>query len=189
MAIQSVFIINKSGGLVYNHNFIEPKGAMNSNDYLILAGTLHSVFAIASQLTPKAVQISNKAEQRADTQVPYIGGIGVSENRVAPTQLGSFMGPDYFQEPFTNWNKSGLRHMVTDEFSMFVFQSLTGIKFVLVSTNNFRNNTSVSIAENILRKVYCIYSDYVMKDPFYSLDMPIRSELFDRNLRSLIESL
>lgn len=183
-------IINKSGGLVYNHNFIEPKGTMNSNDYLILAGTLHSVFAIASQLTPKAVQISNKSSQKTETQVPYIPGIGVStENKMAPLQLGSFMGPDYFQEPFTNWNKSGLRHMITDEFSMFLFQSLTGIKFVLISTNNFRNNTSVSIAENILRKIYCIYSDYVMKDPFYSLDMPIRSELFDSNLKNLIESL
>ncbi|KAG0668115.1 hypothetical protein C6P41_002924 [Kluyveromyces marxianus] len=79
--------------------------------------------------------------------------------------------------------------MVTDDFSMFVFQSLTGLKFVLVSTNNFRSNTSVSIAENLLRKVYCVYSDYVMKDPFYSLDMPIRSELFESKVKELIDNL
>lgn len=79
--------------------------------------------------------------------------------------------------------------MVTDEFSMFLFQSLTGIKMILISTNSFRNNTSVSIAENLLRKVYCLYSDYVMKDPFYSMDMPIRSELFEAKLNSLVENL
>lgn len=190
MAIQSIMIINKSGGLIYNHNFIEPRGQMNSNDYLIIAGTLHSVFAIATQLTPLAVQINNKAAQNAESDVPYIAGIGVNtESKGGPRQLGSFMGPDYFQESFTNWNKSGLRHMVTDDFSMFVFQSLTGLKFVLVSTNNFRSNTSVSIAENLLRKVYCVYSDYVMKDPFYSLDMPIRSELFESKVKELIDNL
>lgn len=190
MAIQSIMIINKSGGLIYNHNFIEPRGQMNSNDYLIIAGTLHSVFAIATQLTPLAVQINNKAAQNAESDVPYIAGIGVNtESKGSLRQLGSFMGPDYFQESFTNWNKSGLRHMVTDDFSMFVFQSLTGLKFVLVSTNNFRSNTSVSIAENLLRKVYCVYSDYVMKDPFYSLDMPIRSELFESKVKELIDNL
>ncbi|KAG0676349.1 hypothetical protein C6P41_003835 [Kluyveromyces marxianus] len=119
MAIQSIMIINKSGGLIYNHNFIEPRGQMNSNDYLIIAGTLHSVFAIATQLTPLAVQINNKAAQNAESDVPYIAGIGVNtESKGGPRQLGSFMGPDYFQESFTNWNKSGLRHMVTDDFSM-----------------------------------------------------------------------
>lgn len=174
---------------MYHHNFIEPKGQMNSNDYLILAGTLHSVFAIAGQLTPKAIQLGNKSAQKTEAQVPYIPGIGIPADTKSSQQLGSFMGPDYFQEPFVNWNKSGLRHMVTDEFSMFLFQSLTGIKMILISTNSFRNNTSVSIAENLLRKVYCLYSDYVMKDPFYSMDMPIRSELFEAKLNSLVENL
>ena len=28
--------------------------------------------------------------------------------------------------------------------------------------------------EELLRKIYELYADYVLKNPFYSLDMPIR---------------
>ena len=35
-------------------------------------------------------------------------------------------------------------------------------------------------AETVLKKVYELYADYVMKNPFYSLEMPIRSEKFER---------
>jgi hypothetical protein len=31
-------------------------------------------------------------------------------------------------------------------------------------------------------KIYELYADYVMKNPFYSLEMPIRSEGWERRL-------
>ena len=34
------------------------------------------------------------------------------------------------------------------------------------------------------RSVYSLYADYVLKNPFYELDMPIRCELFDLHLAS-----
>ena len=33
-------------------------------------------------------------------------------------------------------------------------------------------------------RVYSLYADYVLKNPFYELDMPIRCELFDLQLTS-----
>lgn len=190
MAIQSILIINKSGGLIYQREFLKSGNDMKSNDYLILAGTLHGVFAIASQLTPKALKLSsngtsgNTKKLETDHTVPYITGLGVSQQ-----EMGSFKKPDYFTDGFMSWNKSGLRQLVTDEFSMFVYQTLTGIKFVLISTQQSTSNMAVTIAENLLRKAYCLYSDYVMKNPFYSLEMPVKCELFDTKLSEMVNSL
>ncbi|KAG8856028.1 hypothetical protein FRB96_006595 [Tulasnella sp. 330] len=57
MTIYGLWVINKAGGLVYQKNFpasSKPDGlaALNSNEYLILAGTLHGIHAITSRLSP-----------------------------------------------------------------------------------------------------------------------------------------
>lgn len=41
----------------------------------------------------------------------------------------------------------------------------------------------------LLKKIYELYSDYALKNPFYSLEMPIRCELFDSNLQTLLEQV
>lgn len=54
----SLWIINKAGGLVFQcEHFAYPHKAtgeaeITSNDYLILAGTLHGIHAIASRIQP-----------------------------------------------------------------------------------------------------------------------------------------
>lgn len=75
MAIYSLWIINKAGGLVYQREFAgapfshfpnvirHPKSnscsppldglaKLTSNEYLVLAGTLHGIHAITSRLSP-----------------------------------------------------------------------------------------------------------------------------------------
>jgi len=44
----------------------------------------------------------------------------------------------------------------------------TGVKFIVVADHK---HTKV---EELLKRIYELYSDYVLKNPFYSLDMPIR---------------
>ena len=39
-----------------------------------------------------------------------------------------------------------------------------------------------------LRKLYEIYADYGMKNPFHTPEMPIRAELFNENLVKLVKS-
>ena len=43
-----------------------------------------------------------------------------------------------------------------------------GIKFIVV-TDHRQNKV-----EELLHKIYELYADYVLKNPFYSLDMPIK---------------
>ena len=40
MAITVVLVINRSGGLIYHRDFAD-RARLSSNEYLILAGTLH----------------------------------------------------------------------------------------------------------------------------------------------------
>lgn len=40
----------------------------------------------------------------------------------------------------------------------------------------------------IMRRIYELYSDFVMKNPFYQLEMPIRCEAFDRHLVSYVRA-
>lgn len=41
----------------------------------------------------------------------------------------------------------------------------------------------------IMLRIYEICSDYVMKNPFHTPEMPIRSKLFDTNVAKLIKAL
>ncbi|KAG8902860.1 hypothetical protein FRB99_004022 [Tulasnella sp. 403] len=57
MAVFSLWVINKAGGLVYQKDFpaaSKPDGlaVLTSNEYLVLAGTLHGIHAITSRLSP-----------------------------------------------------------------------------------------------------------------------------------------
>lgn len=41
----------------------------------------------------------------------------------------------------------------------------------------------------LLKRIYELYADYVLKNPFYSIEMPIRCELFDTNLQQVLEQM
>ncbi len=49
-----------------------------------------------------------------------------------------------------------------------VFFYISGVKFIIVA------DTRQKKVEELIGKIYELYSDYVLKNPFYSLDMPIR---------------
>jgi hypothetical protein len=59
---------------------------------------------------------------------------------------------------------------------------VSATKFVLLTSLAEPN------ADNVLQKVYEIYSDAVMKNPFHTPEMPIRSEGFDTRITALIGS-
>lgn len=41
--------------------------------------------------------------------------------------------------------------------------------------------------ELLLKMIYELYTDYVLKNPFYEMEMPIRCELFDLNLSQSLQ--
>jgi trafficking protein particle complex subunit 4 len=67
-------------------------------------------------------------------------------------------------------------------FRLRCFQSITGVKFVVLAANEAPQNM-----DQLLRKIYELYADYALKNPFYSIDMPIRADKFDDAIRTLME--
>ncbi|CAG2063094.1 unnamed protein product [Timema podura] len=76
---------------------------------------------------------------------------------------------------------SGIEVLEADTFKLQCFQTLTGVKFMVVA-----EPTQAGL-DILLRRIYELYSDFALKNPFYSLEMPIRCELFDSNLQNLLE--
>jgi hypothetical protein len=75
---------------------------------------------------------------------------------------------------------SGLEVLESTNFRLTCFQTLTGTKFLLF-TEPMQPNVDV-----IIRRVYELYADFVMKNPFYTVEMPIRCQKFDSGLDSYI---
>mmetsp|Transcript_9428 Transcript_9428/g.35297 ORF Transcript_9428/g.35297 Transcript_9428/m.35297 type:complete len:139 (-) Transcript_9428:83-499(-) len=54
MALQHLFIINRSGGLMYHQDLQDEAPRISENDWLLLAGTFHGLHTIATQVAPLA---------------------------------------------------------------------------------------------------------------------------------------
>lgn len=69
-------------------------------------------------------------------------------------------------------------HKLRLKFSSFFL----GTKFVLLTS------LIEPTAETVLQKVYEVYADAVMKNPFHTPEMPIRTEGFDTRITALLGS-
>ncbi|PWN50161.1 Sybindin-like protein [Violaceomyces palustris] len=164
--MSSLWIINKAGGLIYQaEHFTHPDpsvGRLSSNEYLVLAGTLHGIHAITSKLSP--LQQHSKVN---DTGLESLEADGFSL-RVMVTLTGEFKREG---EACSSSNLSLPSSSLP----------LPGTKFVLLTQPSHPRQAT------ILQKCYEIYSDLVMKNPFYTSEMPIRVEAFDRAIESLLK--
>lgn len=78
---------------------------------------------------------------------------------------------------------SGIEVLEADTFKLHCFQTLTGVKLMVVA------EPTQAGMDILLKRIYELYADYALKNPFYSLEMPIRCELFDSNLKSVLEQI
>jgi hypothetical protein len=62
-----------------------------------------------------------------------------------------------------------------------IIDFLAGTKFFVVCEPGTQH------MEGLLKVIYELYTDYVLKNPFYEMEMPIRCELFDINLTQTIQ--
>lgn len=121
---------------------------LTSNEYLVLAGTLHGIHAITSRLSPTN---SSSGAQVIEGET--------FKMTILLTATGTL-------------NAQSAGETRADHSS--------GTKFVLLTS------LSETTADVILQKVYELYSDAVMKNPFHTPEMPIRSEGFDRKITALL---
>ncbi|KAI8923528.1 Sybindin-like protein [Entophlyctis helioformis] len=78
---------------------------------------------------------------------------------------------------------SGLEMLESEALKVFCHQTPTGIKIVIITD---AAHTSHELA---CKRIYEIYADYAMKNPFHTPEMPIRADLFDSNMSRLVRSL
>ena len=83
--------------------------------------------------------------------------------------------------PINSRRKDGIQSMIDETFRLYCFQTLTGLKFIVTANSNGTENL-----ERLLKDVYSLYTDYVLKDPFHQMDQPIKSIKFIKHLDSLI---
>ncbi|KAF2498577.1 synbindin [Lophium mytilinum] len=88
--------------------------------------------------------------------------------------------PSLAPSPFPS-RPSGLEVLETQNFRMQCFQTQTGVKFLLFTEPHQPN------VDTMMRRIYELYADYVMKNPFYTVEMPIRCEKFDRGLDGFVK--
>lgn len=124
---------------------------LTSNEYLVLAGTLHGIHAITSRLSP-------------------IGG---------PSSGAQIIEGESFKMTIL-LTATGTFSSCTYRFDPNIEIYLQGTKFVLITS------LAETSSEIVLQKVYEAYADAVMKNPFHTPEMPIRSEGFDSRIGTLI---
>jgi trafficking protein particle complex subunit 4 len=126
MSYYQLFIINRSGGLIYSKSLSSFAPNLSTNDCLRLGSTFHGLHAIATQIAPVI--------------------------------------------------SAGIERLETDTFVLQCFQTLTGIKFVITAA------PGTTDLDNLLKGIYEVYSDYVLKVQFYSCYYTIKNILIDKNL-------
>ena len=127
----------------------------------MLAGTLHGIHAITSRLSPMTGSSS---------------GAQVIEGETFKMSI--------FLTATGEWIKSTKEAVVADDnyCRRRCWWCCVGTKFVLLTS------LVEPMAESALQKVYEVYADAVMKNPFHTPEMPIRNEGFDSRIAALLGS-
>lgn len=75
---------------------------------------------------------------------------------------------------------SGMQEIETDTFRLRCLQTPTGLKFYVVA------HPDVKGLDSTLNDIYQLFCDYVLKNPFYETDQPVRAAKFEVNLDKLL---
>ncbi|XP_062329047.1 trafficking protein particle complex subunit 4 [Osmerus eperlanus] len=207
MAIFSVYVVNKAGGLIYQYdNYVPRAEAEKTFSYpLDLVLKIHDEKVIVSfgqrdgirvghaVLSINGVDVNGKFTSEGKEIIEYLKDsanypVSIRFGRARLSSNEKLMLASMFHSLFAIGSQlspevgsSGIEMLETDVFKLHCFQTLTGIKFIVLA------DPRQSGIDALLRKIYEIYSDFALKNPFYSLEMPIRCELFDQNLKSALE--
>jgi len=209
MVIYGVYIVSKSGGLIFNHDHNVPKieveksfnfpldiklnyenkkivVAFGQRDGIYVGHVLTAINGIA--VTGRELEDGRDILEMLERAENFPVTLKFSRAKMTTNEkifLASMFYPLFAiasqlsPEP----RSSGIEILEADTFRLYCFQTLTGIKFMIVA------EPSQPGMEILLKRVYDLYADYALKNPFYALEMPIRCELFETNLQTLLETV
>ncbi|CAG0904201.1 unnamed protein product, partial [Cyprideis torosa] len=200
MAIFSVFIISRSGSLIFHQDRSIPKipplertlsspahfvlkdgrvemelGAPSGHIVIEIDGEPLERDQIAKGGVPAMEYLSDAANYPLSLKLAR-KGLSVNEKIYLASTFFSVSAIVGQLSPAAG--HSGIRSLHADSFTLNCYQSPTGIKFLALTDPR----QPLSSVETLLRKMYELYADFALKNPFYTLDMPIRCSLFDSNL-------
>lgn len=207
MTIFSLYILSKSGGLIYQHDHniptvenektfsypLEVKLEVQNRSIIVSYGQRdgikvgHTLVAVNGiKVTGQQLDDGRDALEVLADETNYPINLKFARPKLTTNEKifqASMFYPLYALacQLSPEQRSSGIEILEADNFRMNCFQTLTGVKFMVIS------DTKQGGIDGLLHRVYEIYSDYALKNPFYSLEMPIRCELFDEYLKSALE--
>lgn len=206
--IYGVYIVSKSGGLIFHHDHSVPrietektfsfpldlKLDFSKKCITVVFGQRDGIYVGHHLIAVNGITINNgvledgrNVQQMLESEENYPLNLRFCRPRMTTNEkifLASMFYPLFAiasqlsPEP----KSSGIEILEADTFKLHCFQTLTGVKFMVVAEPI---QTGV---ETLLKKIYELYSDFALKNPFYSLEQPLRCELFDSNLQVLLDN-
>ncbi|KAI8422107.1 hypothetical protein MSG28_006030 [Choristoneura fumiferana] len=199
MVIYGVFIVSKSGGLIYNydHNIprvetektfgfpLDIKLQYENKKIVVVFGQRDGINVGHVLLSVNGSPVSGRTTEDGrdvfdviETKENYPLSLKFGRPRATTNEkivLASMFYPLFALASQLSPvpKSSGIESLTADTFKL--------VKFIVVSA------VSLTGSEAVLRRIYELYADYALKNPFYSLEMPIRCELFDTSLHTLLE--
>jgi hypothetical protein len=209
MGIYHIFIVSKSGGLIFNYDHNIPQlenektysypldimlkfenkrvsVAFGERDGVCMGHVLLTVNgqALNYDKLPDGTGVFEFLENKSNFPVNLKFGrpkITTNEKIV----LASMFYPLYALavQLSPEQGSSGILELESDTFKLHCTQTLTGIKFIIVA------DLKQAGIDQLMERVYELYADYALKNPFYSLEMPIRADLFESNMQVAIDQI
>ncbi|CAI8035180.1 Trafficking protein particle complex subunit 4 [Geodia barretti] len=207
MGIISVYIVSKAGGLIFSHDqpntSAEVEATFNCPLGLVLEevdrqvvvkyGEKHGIQVGYSLVALNGQPVANRCIPDGTSAMTVLTNpenypvslkfarlrVSINERIMLLSMFHSIYAISVKLSPAKH--SSGIQCLEADSFKFYCFQTITGVKFIVVADNKQQK------VEDLLKRIYELYADFVLKNPFYSLDMPIRCEHFSTNLTRFIE--
>eukprot|EP00092_Neocalanus_flemingeri_P023444 GFUD01025421.1.p1 GENE.GFUD01025421.1~~GFUD01025421.1.p1 ORF type:complete len:216 (-),score=59.83 GFUD01025421.1:92-739(-) len=209
MGVFYIFIVSKSGGLIFNYDHAVPTTEHEKtysfpleiqlkfeNKRVIVAfgerdGVCigHALLAVNGQpLTYKELPDGRDVFDVLADKSNFPLNLKFGRPKITTNEkivLASMFYPLYALavQLSPDQGSSGINELETDTFTLHCNQTLTGVKFIVIADKNQQG------VDQLLDKVYELYADYALKNPFYSLEMPIRADLFEEHLQVAIDQI
>ncbi|KAH0832425.1 Transport protein particle subunit trs23 [Fonsecaea pedrosoi] len=170
----ALLIISKAGSLIYHRTFPTTTPGTSAGS---LAGQSQSQVVGTLGLPGTSTLTTNDYLVLAGT-FHGVHAITRSLTPKLPVTSSSGTAPSgrNWTYPDPTVPPSGIESLESSFFRLTVFQTLSGTKFLLF-TDPSMPNTDV-----LMKGIYERYADYVCKNPFWQMEMPIRIEAWDRSL-------
>ena len=207
MPILALYVINRAGSLIFDHDFSPSSPGVevtftypfeiilreDLNGLVVSFGCrdgikIGHVLTAINGVPVSGAHTSEGGDVREFLSSPENFPVAIKFSKLKPNvndriMLSSMFNTIYHMASQLSPEKksTGIQEMETSAFTLHCLQTLSGLKFIYLSDPKTQG------VDTLLRKTYELYVDFALKNPFYNLEMPVRCELFDKNLMILVE--